>query len=118
MLNSSQIYSRKHLFIFQGEIHHGNATFFGWRKRRDREVICGSYSRSRAFRQKKAEYNIKIVDFPEFLPTNTLYRISKRGLTFGEAREDQEFHPLYRSQIKTFLDEAYQAFDNAGVFGD
>ncbi len=68
--------------------------------------------------QKITDYDIKIVDFPKFLGQNTLYKISQKGLTFGEAKEDQEFHPLYRSQIKTFLDEAYQEFDKSGVFDD
>ena len=102
----------KYLSYFQGKINHilvknlmpGN----DWEILEEDDFI----------QQKITDYAIKVVDFPEFLPTNTLYRISQKGLTFGEAKEDREFNPLYRNQIKTFLDEAYQAFDNAGVFCD
>lgn len=71
---------------------------------------------NQSVRQKIKEYKVKVVDFPRFLGRSFLDKIIREGLTFGEAREYQEFHSLNRSQLTAALEEASQEFDNTNVF--
>ena len=68
--------------------------------------------------EKIEEYEVKILNFPEFIGKSCGNTIDKKRLTFGVAREYEDFNLFERQRIKTFLDEAYQAFDDAGVFSE
>ena len=100
----------EHLSYFQGKIDHVLA----------KNLIHGNswqYLHENSLIQRQiARYGVKVLDFPRFVGKDTLKKINEKRLTFGEAREYQEFHPLDRSQIQTCLKEAYQAFDEGEVF--
>ncbi len=66
--------------------------------------------------QQIGEYGVQVLDFPRFIGNNTLRKIGNKRLTFGEAREYQEFDPIERQQVKTFLRGVHQKFDEFGVF--
>ena len=59
---------------------------------------------------------VKIVNFPEFFGKPCCNIIEEKRLPFGVAKEFGEFNLFDRQRVKTFLAEAYQAFDEAGVF--
>ena len=102
----------EHLSYFQGSINHVLV------KNLMRNNTWSELEENQSLQQKIKDYEVKVVDFPRFLGRSFLDEIIAKGLTFGEAREDQEFHPLNRSQLTATLEEAYQRFDEAGVFDD
>ena len=100
----------EHLSYFQGSINHvlvknlmhGNTWEF--------------LDENQSLQPKIKDYEVKVIDFPRFLGRKFLDGIIGKGLTFGEAREYQEFHPLDRSQIAATLQEAYQEFERVNAF--
>ncbi len=68
--------------------------------------------------EKIESLEVKIIDFPELIGKYCCNTIEKKRLTFGVARESEDFNLFDRQRIKTFLEEAYSAFDGAGVFYD
>ncbi|MGK7949895.1 MAG: hypothetical protein AB4368_14200 [Xenococcaceae cyanobacterium] len=100
----------EHLRYFQGKIDHVLV------KNLIHSDSWKYLDEDRFVQDKIAEYGVKVLDFPQFVGKNPLRKISEKRLTFGEAREYEEFHPLDRSQIKAVLSEAYQEFDNAEIF--
>lgn len=61
---------------------------------------------------------VKVIDFPEFIGKSCCNVIEKKRLTFELAKEYEAFNIFDRQRVKTFLEEAYLAFDRAGVFYD
>ncbi len=62
------------------------------------------------------KYEVKVVDFPKFTGDYVRNVIDQKSLTFGSARQYNEFDSIDRQRVKTFLKKAYSAFDDAGVF--
>ena len=100
----------EHLNYFQGKIDHVLV----------KNLIHGDswkYLESDSFIQQQiAEYDVKVLDFPQFVGKNTLRKINEQRITFGEAREEREFNPIERQRVKTFLKGVHQTFDELEVF--
>ena len=63
-----------------------------------------------------ADYGVKVIEFPGFVGNSDRNRIDKASLTFGQALEYDNFGVISRQRVKSFLRDAYAAFDEAGVF--
>ncbi|NET37833.1 MAG: hypothetical protein F6K19_38490 [Cyanothece sp. SIO1E1] len=63
-----------------------------------------------------AKYGVKVVDFPKFIGNVDRNTIDSLSLAFAQAREHQEFGPISRQRVKSFLRKAYAAFETTGVF--
>ncbi|NJK49709.1 hypothetical protein HC931_17580 [Candidatus Gracilibacteria bacterium] len=63
-----------------------------------------------------AQYEVMVIDFPKFIGNADRNAIDAASLSFGEAREYERFGSISRQRVKRFLREAYEAFDEAGVF--
>ncbi len=102
----------EHLSYFQGSINHVLVKNLrhceDWKFLESNDLV----------QSKIREYDVKLLDFPELVDKKCLYTISQRDLTWGEAREYEEFDLISRSRISAFLEEAHQRFDEAGVFDD
>ena len=57
------------------------------------------------------QYQIPIISLPKFIGTKDRNLIDKLSLTFGEAREYDQFGAISRQRVKTFLRKAYAEFD-------
>lgn len=62
------------------------------------------------------DYAVKIIDFPKFVGNADRNSIDAKSLTFGDAKDFKGFNSISRQRVKSFLNKAYQAFDEAGVF--
>ena len=76
----------------------------------------GTLEDDESLMEKMDRLDVKIVNFPEFFGKPCCNVIEKKRLPFGVAREFGEFNLFDRQRVKTFLAEAYRAFDEAGVF--
>lgn len=63
-----------------------------------------------------SDYGVKVIELPKFIGNSDRNLINRKSLTFAQAREYEEFGPISRQRVKTFLRDAYAAFDEAGVF--
>ena len=63
-----------------------------------------------------ADYGVKVIEFPGFMGNSDRNRIDKASLTFGQALDHDNFGVISRQRVKSFLRDAYAAFDEAGVF--
>jgi len=61
-----------------------------------------------------AEYNVAVIDFPK-LSDGRRIEINAKHLTFEDASNYSEFGLIGRNQIKTYLREAYKAFESTGL---
>ena len=101
----------EHLSYFQGRVNHVLVKNL---------LHCHTWSEfeeNESLQQKIEEYGVKVVDFPRCAGRSSLDLISKKGVTFGTAREMEELGTVNQQRIKKFLERAYQAFDEVGFFG-
>ena len=83
--------------------------------------LCDEWSALEAnqvLQQKISDYGVKILDFPKFVGNDCRCQIDAKSLTFGEAREIEEFGKINQHRIKTFLERGDRAFDEVGFFGN
>lgn len=66
--------------------------------------------------EKINEYGVKVIDFPKFVGNKARNTINAKSLTFGAAKEENDFDSIDCQRIKSFLKKAYQAFDDSEVF--
>ncbi len=100
----------KYLAYFQGRVNYVLVKNWG---------LCEEWEtleNDKFLQRKIEEYGVKVLDFPEFMGADCRNRIDQKSLTFGAAREYKDFDLFDRQRVKTFLEEASTAFDNAGVF--
>ena len=60
------------------------------------------------------DYDVKMIDFPK-LAWREANLIQKHNWRFSEARVAKNLHLMQRTRIKTFLAEAYRAFESTGL---
>ncbi|NEZ61042.1 hypothetical protein [Adonisia turfae] len=58
-----------------------------------------------------SQYQIPVISLPKFIGNKDRNLIDKLSLTFGEAREYDQFGAISRQRVKTFLSKAYAEFD-------
>lgn len=75
-----------------------------------------SLENNQVLMEKINQYDVRILDFPELLGKAVLNQIDEKNQTFGEAREFRGYSRVNRQRVRTFLEKAYSAFDNSGVF--
>jgi hypothetical protein len=63
-----------------------------------------------------AQYQVRVIDFPKFIGNADRNAIDAASLSFGKAREYEQFGSIGRQRVKRFLREAYEAFDEACAF--
>ena len=63
------------------------------------------------------KYQVKAIDFPK-LTWKEANLIQKHNWRFSEARSAKDLHLMQRTRIKTFLSEAYSAFESTGLLSD
>ena len=56
-------------------------------------------------------YQIPVISLPKFVGTKDRNLIDKLSLTFGEARDYEQFGAISKQRVKTFLRKAYAEFD-------
>lgn len=62
-----------------------------------------------------AKYKVKVIDFPK-LGDGRRIEINAKKLTFEAASNYDQFTIIGRNQVKTYLRNAYEAFDSTGLF--
>ena len=101
----------KYLSHFQGTINHVLV----------KNPRCGDddwyyLDKNSSIQSKIRDFKVKVLNFPQFKGKRTLKKMQNSSLSFGEAREFQEFNSVERGRVNTFLKAAYQTFDESGVF--
>jgi len=67
--------------------------------------------------QKKiSKFKVTVINFPELYGDNTVDKIDKESLTFGQAKSDSNISLFDRRRVSTFLKKAYEVFDSSEVF--
>ncbi|MEL6940379.1 MAG: hypothetical protein AAFO84_14430 [Cyanobacteria bacterium J06598_1] len=61
--------------------------------------------------------NVIVIDFPRFVGNLDRNRIENLGLTFAAAQQHEAFDTLAQQRIKFYLDDVFDEFERAGVFG-
>ncbi|MFK8185266.1 MAG: hypothetical protein AB8B99_17980 [Phormidesmis sp.] len=61
--------------------------------------------------------NVIVIDFPRFVGNRDRNRIENLGLTFAAAQQHEAFDTLSQQRIKFYLDDVFDEFEKAGVFG-
>ena len=99
-----------YLSYFQGRVKHVLVKNWGlskkWKAIEENAVLM----------EKIEQYNVKVVDFPEFKGEELLGQINDNNQSFGEAKDYSGYRHINRQRVKSFLKKAYSAFDNSGVF--
>ena len=62
------------------------------------------------------QHQVTVIDFPAFIGNLHRNEIKNLNLSFLEGREREAFGTVGRQRARSFLDEAFAAFDAAGVF--
>ena len=62
--------------------------------------------------------NVKVLRFPKFIGNYDRNQIDALCLTFEAAGEHEDFGPIGRQRVKSFLRKAFEQFDEVGVFED
>lgn len=63
------------------------------------------------------KYRVKVIDFPK-LGYSERYLINKEQLRFGDARTSDKLTILGKQRVVNFLNSAYAAFDESGVWSE
>jgi len=71
----------------------------------------GDFKAHEAIQKAIAEYNVAVIDFPK-LSDGRRIEINAKRLTFEDASNYPEFGLIGRNQIKTYLRDAYKAFES------
>jgi hypothetical protein len=74
----------------------------------------GYFKAHEAIQKAIAEYNVAVIDFPK-LSDGRRIEINAKRLTFEDASNYPEFGIIGRNQIKTYLRDAYKAFESTGL---
>ena len=59
---------------------------------------------------------VTVLEFPRFVGNRDRNLIKDLGLTFAAAQQHEAFDTLSQQRIKFYLDDVFEAFDEAGVF--
>ena len=100
----------EHLSKFQGSINHVLVKNMMYSD--NSEYL----DENQSLQQKIKDYKVNVLDFPRFMGRRCLDEIIARGLTFGEAREDEGIASLDRHRINNFLKGSYKKFEEIAVF--
>ncbi|AFY71975.1 hypothetical protein Pse7367_3749 (plasmid) [Thalassoporum mexicanum PCC 7367] len=101
---------RQSLDYFKGGVRH--ILVKNWGKCEDWEPV----DKDKSLRGLMNRYRAKVIDFPKFVGTADRNKIDELSLTFSQAREYEEFGPISRQRVKSFLRKAYESFAKAEVF--
>ena len=100
----------EHLSYFQGSINHVLV------KNLMDDNTWEFLDENQSLQQKIKDYEVKVIDFPEFVGKECLEMINVKGLTFGEARENEAFAPFAQHRIENFLKDSFESFGGIAIF--
>jgi hypothetical protein len=75
-----------------------------------------SLDHNQALQALMTKYEVKVLDFPKFIGNTDRNQIDAQSWTFAQAMESADFGPISRNRVKRFLEGAYAAFEQVGVF--
>ena len=75
-----------------------------------------SFERDQDLQKLIKQRGVKVMDFPAFIGNYHRDQVKKLGLSFLEAGDREDFKSVGRQRAKSFLTEAFEAFDSLGVF--
>ena len=75
-----------------------------------------SFERDQDLQALIKQRGVMVMDFPAFVGNYHRDQVKKLGLSFLEAGDREDFKSVGRQRAKSFLTEAFEAFDSLGVF--
>ena len=73
--------------------------------------------KNKALMKRIQEEDVIVIDFPRFVGNRDRNLIKDLGLTFAAAQQHEAFDTLAQQRIKFYLDDVFDEFERAGVFG-